>query len=230
MGGALDCALALRRSGQQKSGTTVNGTLAFVRCAASSYRLPGRVESTDSGSPALPAPHACLPSPTRLTRRSRSTAHAHPRRRSCTSTIAQPLPSACRSPHDRFRCSRRLASRDRVGDVPIAGDQVPGMVSSAAAPELPDRICISNWSTRHASARVLDSAIGESIRAASRAAQYGHVGVAGFVRFQQRDGGRSGIHVVAALVDERRCQRWGRRCVWANAGARRTSARASAAR
>jgi hypothetical protein len=37
------------------------------------------------------------------------------------------------------------------------------------------------------------------------------------VRYRQRDGGRSGMHVVAAFVDERRSQRWvGRRCLWAN--------------
>ena len=50
----------------------------------------------------------------------------------------------------------------------------------------------------------------------------GCVALVGFVRFQQRDGGRSGIHVVAALVDERRSQRrGGRRCVWAIAPLRR---------
>ncbi len=50
--------------------------------------------------------------------------------------------------------------------------------------------------------------------------------VAGCVRFQQRDGGCSGIHVVAALVYERRSQRWGgRRCLCANPKARRAADR-----
>jgi hypothetical protein len=47
--------------------------------------------------------------------------------------------------------SGHIASRDRVGDIPIAGDQRPGTVSSAAPPQRPDRLCICNGSIPHAS-------------------------------------------------------------------------------
>lgn len=58
---------------------------------------------------------------------------------------------------------------------------------------------------RFASADQSGSALPPTARAA---AQWSGDCVAEPVRFQQRDGGRSGVHVVAAFVDKRRSQQW----------------------
>ena len=66
---ALDCALTLRFNGQQKSGTTVDGTLAFVLRAASSHRLPGERDKPETWgrAPLRPVPATDLPPQQQLT-------------------------------------------------------------------------------------------------------------------------------------------------------------------
>ena len=98
---------------------------------------------------------------------------------------------------DRFCLGDVARACERDGDQTITHAGDPGRVlchvGSCPQPTGPDERNGNGAATRRRSGRV------------TRA-----------VRFQQRDAVRSGIHVVAALVDERRSHWWGgRRCVWA---------------
>lgn len=66
-----------------------------------------------------------------------------------------------------FRISE---ARDRVGDDPIARDQVPRTVSSASAPERSGRLCICSWSVPRTSVCAPHSAISRAEPPVPRAA------------------------------------------------------------